>query len=149
MTERVVLGPCLTRAQAARRAGIRRDEVPDRPDLLWLPGWVEETYFAFQFDERGPIPDVGRVVLRMHGRFTGLEIADWLVRPNASLDGYTPLRWLETGHGVDPVLAAVSDGGPVVHDMASGDAVSAITTRTRPARSGCTSRYARPGYSFG
>ena len=107
MTEHVVVGPCLTRAEAARRAGITSDETKQRPDLLRLRGrWLQETYFAFQFDERGVRPDLGRVVMDLRGRHSEQDIADWLVRPNRLLDNVSPLRWMRGGHGPAEVLDA-------------------------------------------
>ena len=112
MTEHVVLGPCLTRAEAARRAGTNSAELRHRPDLVRLGGrWLQETYPAFQFDGRGVHPGLGRVVMAMRGRCTGIELADWLVRPNRLLDNASPLVWLRNGHGSDRVLAAASGPG--------------------------------------
>lgn len=114
MTERIVVGPCLTRAQAARRAGVSTDEVRHRPDLLRLGGrWLEETYLAFQFNDTGVRRDVGAVVLALKGRFADEEIADWLVRPNVALEHYSPLAWLRSRHQLAALAVAVRDAGPV------------------------------------
>ena len=109
MTEHVIVGPCLTRREAARRAGITPAEARRRPDLIHLRGrWLEETYLAFQFDGRGVEPDLGQVVMKLRENRSGLEIADWLVRPNPLLDNATPLAWLKTGHTSQRVLEAAS-----------------------------------------
>ena len=109
MSEHVIVGPCLTRRQAADRAGISPDDAKHRPDLLRLRGcWLEETYFAFQFDEGGIRPDVGRAVMELRAQYSGRDLADFLVRPNGLLDNATPLGWLKTGHTLDDVIAAAS-----------------------------------------
>ena len=74
-------------------------------------GWTEWTQgFLYgeailQFDATGVRHDLGRLVLmlRHHG---DLVIADWLVRPNATLRGEAPLAWLKAGGSLERVLAA-------------------------------------------
>lgn len=99
MSELVLQGPFLTRAQAARRAGVPGDLLSDRPDLLHIRGpFSQEAYFAFQFDEHGIRPDIARVVHVARAELAELEVADWLVRPNSGLNGSSPLTYLN-GHG--------------------------------------------------
>ena len=115
LTWRVMIGPCLTRAQAAGRAGVDILEVQQRPDLLRLSGtWLQETYFAFQFDESGIRSDLGSVVQSLKGRFDDPEIADWLGRPNPLLESYSPLSWLGSGRTAARVDSAARDAGPFV-----------------------------------
>lgn len=114
VTERILQGPFLTRAQAARRAGIPARLLVHRPDLLRVSGqWLPEVYFEFQFDEAGVRPDLGSVVLSLKGRYTDLEISDWLVHPNRMLGHTSPLRFLNGGGGVESVVAAAEGEGPV------------------------------------
>ena len=85
MTELTFVGPFLTRAQAAHRAGISRRAVALRPDLLRLRGiWLEETYFDFQFLDHGIRPDLARLVQSLKTRFDDETIADWLAHPGAA-----------------------------------------------------------------
>ncbi len=94
MSQLVLQGPFLTRAQAARRARVPAPLLVHRPDLLRVGGrWLQEAYFAFQFDADGVRPELGYVVQNLNGTSTDVEIADWLVRPNRSLDNSTPLRF--------------------------------------------------------
>lgn len=110
LAEQVMIGPFLTRTQAARRAGVNTLELTQRPDLLRLRGkWLHETYFAFQFDESGVRPDLGRVVLSLRGRFEDPEIADWLGRPNPLLESLSPLSWLSSGRTPERVSAAARE----------------------------------------
>lgn len=113
VAERILLGHFLTRREAASRAHITTREVATRPDLLRVGGtWLEEVYFAFQFSKRGVRQDVGRIVRDMRRRFDDDVIADWLARPNAHLDGFSPIRWLDTGRDADRVDKASYDAGP-------------------------------------
>jgi hypothetical protein len=120
VTERVLQGPFLTRAQASRRAGVPGRILVHRPDLLSISSrWLQEAYFAFQFDDHGVRPDVGSAVLHLKGRFSDIDIADWLVRANALLYGAAPLEILD-GHAMDAVarVVAVSEcEGPVAEDL--------------------------------
>ena len=101
MPELVLLGPFLTRAEAARRAGLSSKEVRARPDLLRIGGrWLEEVYFAFQFDDGGIRRGIGGAVLSMRGYLDDETIADWLIRPNLDLAAETPLRWDAQGRSV-------------------------------------------------
>lgn len=114
MTERIFLGHFLTRIEAARRAGVSREEVLHRPDLLRIGGtWLEEVYFAFQFNAHGIRPELGSIVRSLRDQFDDIAIADWLARPNDRLSDYTPLRWLATGGGESPVADAAATAGPV------------------------------------
>jgi len=107
VTEQILQGPFLTRAQAARRARVPAVVLAHRPDLLRLGGdWLQEVYFSFQFDENGVVPEVGAVVQALKGEHSDLEIADWLVRPSHLLRSSTPLGFLRSGGEVDRVIAA-------------------------------------------
>ena len=104
----------LTRRQAARRAGVPAQLLPDRPDLIHIGGdWLEEVYCEFQFDENGVRRDLGRVVHDLHRDFSDIEIADWLVRPNQALNGNCPLDFLGGRGTVDQVLAAATIAPPI------------------------------------
>jgi hypothetical protein len=109
----VLVGHFLTRKQAARRAGIAPWEVVDRPDLLRIGGtWLEEVYFAFQFDTAGVRQSLGMVVAHLRRMFDDEAIADWLVRPHSSLSTTPPLAWLASGGSSDGALAAAEFSGP-------------------------------------
>ena len=118
MTGRVLQGPFLTRAQAGRLAGVPGWVIVHRPDLLAIRSrWLQEAYFAFQFDDTGVRPDLGRVVQHLKGRVPDIDIADWLVRPNHALHGLTPLRFLAMHPQVERVLAAADSDGPATEDL--------------------------------
>jgi hypothetical protein len=120
VTERVLQGPFLTRARAGRLAGVPGWVIAHRPDLLAIRSrWLQEAYFAFQFDDTGVRHDVGRVVQHLKGRVSDIDIADWLVRPNHALHGLTPLRYLGVhgGIGVERVLLAADSDGPIAGDL--------------------------------
>lgn len=113
MTERILKGPFLTRQAAAQRAGVPPTLLPDRPDLLRLGGqWLQETYFAFQFDRHGVRPDLGFVVQELKRYYSDVAIADWLARPHAHLNDACPLDALAWG---SPrwILEAARLSGPV------------------------------------
>ena len=102
MSDHVLVGPFLTRAQAARRAHLSREDTRHRPDLLRLGGqWLEETYFSFQFDGSGIQPDIAHAVQSLKALAGDEAIADWLVRPNRHLQHSAPLGLLRSGadHG--------------------------------------------------
>ena len=110
VTERVLQGPFLTRAAAARRAGIPAAEIVHRPDLLQIAGTTyKEAYFAFQFDGNGIRHDVGRVVLALRGRLDDTTIADGLIRPDPDLNDLSPLSWLNRGGDVARALGAIRE----------------------------------------
>jgi hypothetical protein len=103
----------LTRAQAARRARVPSGLVLHRPDLLRVEGrWLQEAYFAFQFDRQGVRPELGALVQDLKREYADIAIADWLVRPSQLLGYSTPLKYLRSGGAVDRVLAASADRGP-------------------------------------
>jgi hypothetical protein len=98
MTDHILIGHFLLRAEAARRAGVTTEELVRRPDLLHIGGtWLEEVYFEFQFDESGVRRDLGSVVQLLRQSFDDLTIAEWLACPNEMLAGTTPLRTLASG----------------------------------------------------
>lgn len=81
MSTIILRGPFLDRIDAARRAGIDPEELRYRPDVLRLGGrWLEEVYFAFQFDQVGLRPEIGRIVRALRKEYDDEEIADYLVR---------------------------------------------------------------------
>jgi hypothetical protein len=134
MSERVLLGPFLTRAQAACIAGVSPDAILHRPDLLRVSGRrLPETYFAFQFDELGIKRNVGLVVVALRGRFDDLAIADWLVRPNTALDGAIPLTWLKGGGDYRHVIEVAEVAGPVAGEEAEPEPFREPLKETRPA----------------
>jgi hypothetical protein len=105
VSELVLQGPFLTRAQAARRAGVSAQVLVHRPDLLKVGGgWLQEVYFEFQFDPDGVRRDLGRVVQSLKPQRSDVVIGDWLVRPNRSLGHATPLRYLNGGGSVEQVV---------------------------------------------
>lgn len=107
MTELVLQGPFLTRAQAARRAGISAQVLVHRPDLLKVGGsWLQEVYFDLQFDRAGVRPDLGRVVQGLKPQRSDEVLGDWLVRPNRLLGHASPLRYLNGGGSVERVVEA-------------------------------------------
>jgi hypothetical protein len=109
----VLVGHFLTRNQAARRVAVGREEVVQRPDLLRIGGtWLEEVYFAFQFDTRGVRQSLGVVVANLRHAFDDESIADWLVRPHAALSSATPLAWLASGGSWEQVTTASDLAGP-------------------------------------
>ena len=109
----ILVGHFLTRRQAARRAGVASGEVVDRPDLLRVGGtWLEEVYFAFQFDAGGVRQSLGIVVAHLRRVFDDEDIADWLVRPHPELSTTTPLVWLASGGSPDHVTTASQVVGP-------------------------------------
>jgi hypothetical protein len=113
MTERILLGPFLTRASAARAADARGRALWVRPDLLRITSnWLPEAYFEFQFDATGIRPDVAEVVEALKADHDDIAIADWLVRPQPLLSNMTPLGWLDAGRSVRRVLAAARSAGP-------------------------------------
>lgn len=104
----------MTRAEAARAAGVTTSEIRQRPDLLRIGGThLEEVYHAFQFDQRGVRRELGLIVQDMKRRHSDIAIADWLVRPNPVLVGVSPLRWLEANGRHDRVFKAAYDQPPV------------------------------------
>ena len=119
MSARILQGPFLTRAQAARCAGIPAGLVAYRPDLLRVESrWLQEAYFGFQFDRSGVRPDLGSVVHELKREYSDIEIADWLVRPNQALGYSSPLKYLRT-FGVERVLATAGTNGPT-RDVPAG-----------------------------
>ena len=119
MTGRILQGPFLTRAQVARRARVPSGLVLHRPDLLRVEGrWLQEAYFAFQFDRQGVRPELGAVVQDLKREYPDIAIADWLVRPSQLLGYSTPVKYLKSGGTVDRVLAASADRGPHLDEVA-------------------------------
>ena len=93
---------------------IDAEEVVERPDLLRIGGtWLEEVYFAFQFDTSGVRQSLGMVVANLRHAFDDESIADWLVRPHAALSSTTPLAWLASGGSSDLTLTASELSGPL------------------------------------
>lgn len=114
MTKHVLQGPFLTRDTASRRGHVPAGLITHRPDLLRLGGrWLQEVYFAFQFDREGVRADVGSVVQAMKRRHSDQAIAEWLVAPNPELGLVGPLDYLDGGGSVERVLEAAADKGPL------------------------------------
>ena len=113
MTERVLLGPFLTRAAAAYQADLHGRALPARPDLLRVTSiWLPEAYFEFQFGAAGIRPDVAEVVRTLKTDHDDIAIADWLARPHPLLATMSPLGWLDAGRSVRKVLEAAQSDGP-------------------------------------
>ncbi len=109
----VLFGHFLTRRQVAQRISMHTSEVVARPDLLRIGGtWLEEVYFAFQFDHRGVRQSLGVVVAALRRDFDDEAIADWLARPHPALSTTSPLAWLSVGGSSDEVLHAAEMLGP-------------------------------------
>jgi hypothetical protein len=107
VSEHILVGHFLTRAQAARRAGVSQDELAHRPDVLHVGGtWLPEVYFAFQFSDHGIRPDLATAVRILHKQYGDIDIADWLARPNHELGLITPLHWSAMGHDPHRLTAA-------------------------------------------
>lgn len=119
----VLLGPFLTRDQAAARAGVEPAELRLRPDLLRIDG-RNEAYFAFQFDGKGIRRDIGSVVLSLRGVAGDLEIADWLIRGQPGLRGQAPLEWLFNSGDPRPVRHAAEVNPPERHPRPSSQRAS-------------------------
>ena len=114
MHELILLGPFLTRADAARYTRIDPLELMHRPDLLHIGSPpLDEAYFGFQFDQHRVIPELGRVVMEMKRTHDDLAIADWLVRPNRALGGTAPLVWLREGGRLARVTESAQTHGPL------------------------------------
>ena len=146
MTERVLVGPFLTRTEAARLAGLATRELRFRLDLLRNGGKERhEAYFAFQFDHTGVRRDLGSVVLLLRGRCDDVTIADWLVMKNPAMLGASPLTWLNRGGDLESVLAAADAVGPAMEERVGvtaagarpGDAIRPpLTVEGHPRRGG-------------
>lgn len=107
MSEHILVGHFLTRAQASRRSGIPADQLVARPDVIHIGGtWLEEVYFAFQFGDHALRPDLASAVRILHSRFDDESIADWLARPNDELGLVTPLTWSAMGHDAHRLAVA-------------------------------------------
>ncbi|MDH5372648.1 MAG: hypothetical protein OEX97_06860 [Acidimicrobiia bacterium] len=147
MTGRVLLGPFLTRAEAARRGGLSAMTIHHRPDLLRVGGRTfKEAYFAFQFDRGGVRRDVGSVVLTLRPHFDDVTIADWLVMRTPVLSGYSPLAWLIRGGDLEAVLRAASVPDSMPSSLEAGPEVepSRSISPSRSERVGRTGRLSRP-----
>ncbi len=121
MTPSILQGPFLTRKEAARRAGVAASLIKRRPDLLRLGGGrLQEVYFAFQFDQAGVRPELGRVVQSLKADYDDIDICHWLVLPQRRLGLATPLQWLTSG-----------GPGKAVLECAEGSALDAPTTATK------------------
>ena len=113
MTERVLIGPFLTRADAAVRAGIRSRPVRLRPDLLRITShWLPEAYFEFQFDDDGVRQELADVIETLKSDHDDLAIADWLSRPHSHLNTLSPLGWLDAGNSTRRIAEAAAREGP-------------------------------------
>jgi hypothetical protein len=77
--------------------------------------FLEEVYFAFQFDGTGIRRDLGRVVQRLHRNHDDVTIADWLARPNPALSHLSPLEWARSGRNPSSLLEAAESFPPLVY----------------------------------
>lgn len=112
--EHVYIGHFLTRIEAARRLGVRPQEVRGRDDLLRVGGtWLEEVYFEFQFTKVGFRADLGRIVRGLRRTFDDVTISDWLARPNRQLSSASPLQWVAGGLDTRVLSRAATLAGPV------------------------------------
>lgn len=122
MSQLVLQGPFLTRAQAARRAGVPGSLLVHRPDLLKVGGsWLQEVYFEFQFDRDGVRPELGRVVQSLKPKRSDVVIGDWLVRPNRLLGHTSPVRYLHNGGSVERVVEIGESEVPTVESPRIAD----------------------------
>lgn len=113
MTERVLLGPFLTRSAAANQADLRGRSLLARHDLLRVTSiWLPEAYFEFQFGAAGIRPEVAEVVGALKTDHDDIAIADWLARPHPMLATMSPLGWLDAGRSVRKVLEVAQSDGP-------------------------------------
>ena len=136
MSELLLQGPFLTRAQAARLAHLPSSQLVDRPDLLHVRGpFLQETYFAFQFDRHGIRSDLAHVVHAARADLDELEVADWLVRPNAELNGTSPLNYLNGSGSLDRVLQAIPRLAAGPETAKPKPTPNMVTTRERPKQS--------------
>ena len=114
MSGSVLMGPFLTRTEAARAAGTTPLELVVRRDVLRIGGRsLEEVYFAFQFNNLGVRPDISSVVESLAAQWDHMTIAHWLARPNSKLDSLSPLGWLDGGRDVAHVVTAAAHFVPV------------------------------------
>ena len=113
MADHILIGHFLLRSEAAQRAGILKDELVQRPDLLRIGGiWLEEVYFEFQFDQSGIRRNLATIVGQLRGSYSDLAIAEWLARPNDVLGGATPLRSALAGAQAAILSEAAVEAGP-------------------------------------
>jgi len=99
----------LTRREAAGLAGLDALKLVTRQDLLRIGGRsLEEVYFGFQFGPDGIRPDIASVVSELADQWDHLTIAHWLSCENTTLEGLTPLGWIDGGRDVSHVLAAAA-----------------------------------------
>ncbi len=127
MAGSVLMGPFLTRREAAQKAGIAPLDLVVRRDVLRIGGRsLEEVYFAFQFKKTGGVrSDVSSVVDKLADEWDHMTIAHWMGRPNSKLDSLSPLAWLDGGRDVAHVVNAAAKFVPVeeqapVHRIAEG-----------------------------
>jgi len=95
----------------ARHLGISPGEVASHPHLLRIdaPICLEEAYPSMQFDGTGVRPDLAMIGVLARRRVDDDEVCDWLVRPNPLLGGTAPLRWMDTGGSMEPLLDALPE----------------------------------------
>ncbi len=110
MAGSVLIGPFLTRTEAARAAGVAPLDLVVRRDVLRIGGRsLEEVYFAFQFHKGGGVRgDVSSVVDKLADEWDHMTIAHWMGRPNSKLDSLSPLAWLDGGRDVAHVVDAAA-----------------------------------------
>lgn len=131
MITRTLMGPFLTRAQVAHLLNVPPSTLPSRPDLLRVGGtWLQEVYFAFQFDHNRIRRGVSTVVLALKREYGDEAIADWLIRPHAEMGHDTPLHWLCVGREPSRVLEASTTTGPIVDEPCPVDTSYRVESET-------------------
>jgi hypothetical protein len=129
----VLAGHCWIRLRVARHLGMTSTEVAAHPHLLRIdtPISLEEAYPAVQFDDAGVRPDVAMIGLLARRRVLDDEVCDWLVRPNPLLGGTSPLRWMDSGGSMEPLLGALPEPTRPEPGAARDDAGEEVATWLR------------------
>jgi hypothetical protein len=110
-TEIVSIGHFLTRAEAARAAGVPSRVLAAMNGLVRLAGRysIQEVYPAFMFEEH--LDAFRDIVARFNGTDPWL-ILGWLHQGRSELGGRSPAAWICDGHDPAPIgeLAAHASG---------------------------------------
>jgi hypothetical protein len=105
-------GPHLQADEVQRRLGLtdvqQVNRLAKQRRILAFRSGNTAAYPSFQFTERGELdPTISQVVMILSEVVeTPYTIASWLKSPKESLEGDTPLRWLERGLNPDLVIEA-------------------------------------------
>lgn len=110
---RVLLGPCLTERELERRVHAAAGSVRGHDFLLRVGGRLslEPAYPAFQLDGDVVRADMAWLVTLLKKHMSDLAACDWIVRPNPTLAGLTPLEWLNRGLGLEETARAIPTSG--------------------------------------